>query len=97
MEIKFLTDEEIAKTVKRGRSRDHEWDGFIGELKKNPNRWAEFHDKVNYPAQAYRVANLYGGLEVKIAGGNTLKVSDPAKVKWTVFLRYVPEKEGRTS
>jgi hypothetical protein len=93
MEIKFLTDEEMAKTVRKGRNRAHEWDPFIEELKRNPNKWAEFYDKVNYPAQGYRVATLYKGVEVKVTGGNHLNITDPAKVKWTVFLRYVPQKD----
>lgn len=93
MELKFVPDEEVAGMT-RGRKNLHDWGAFLTELKSHPNRWVEFPDRVNYPNTAYRIAQTNKDYEVKVMGGNHLNVGDPAKLKWKVILRYVPQKDS---
>ena len=97
MKLKFLTDNEIARVSLRGRDMSHNWAPFIEELYKHPNRWAEFPEKVNHSAQAYKVTQMYKDIEVKITGGNGHRVDHPDKKQWTVFVRYVPDNESETT
>ena len=97
MKLKFLTDSEIARVSLRGRDMSHNWAPFIEELYKHPNRWAEFPEKVNHSAQAYKVTQMYKDVEVKITGGNGHRVDHPDKKQWTVFVRYVPDNESETT
>jgi len=97
MKLKFVTDKEIAMISLRGRDMSHKWTPFIEELYKHPNRWAEFPEKVNHSAQAYKVTQMFTDIEVKITGGNAHRVDHPDKKQWTVFVRYVPDNEADTT
>lgn len=97
MKLKFITDNDLERMTLRSRDTSVNWVPFIEELYKHPNRWAEFPEKVNHSAQAYKVTQRYKDIEVKITGGNSLRVDHPDKKQWTVFVRYVPDKETETS
>ena len=97
MKLKFLTDKQVAEASLRARDMSHNWAPFIEELYKHPNRWAEFPEKVNHSAQAYRVTELYKDIEVKITGGNSHRVDHPDKKQWTVFVRYVQDNTAETT
>ena len=97
MKLKFLTDKQVAEASLRARDMSHNWAPFIEELYKHPNRWAEFPEKVNHSAQAYRVTELYKDIQVKITGGNSHRVDHPDKKQWTVFVKYVPDDTSETS
>jgi hypothetical protein len=91
MEIKFVTEDEIAE--KRGRKEKYPWSEFIEELYKHPNKWAEFPVKVVNSGSAYRVTTKYKDVEVQVTGGNNLTAEDPGKQLWTVYVRYTPRDE----
>jgi hypothetical protein len=97
MKLKFVSDKEIAMISLRGRDMSHKWTPFIEELYKHPNKWAEFPEKVNHSAQAYKVTQMFKDIEVKITGGNAHRVDHPDKKQWTVFVRYVPDNEADTT
>lgn len=97
MKLKFLTDKQVEEASLRARDMSHNWAPFIEELYKHPNRWAEFPEKVNHSAQAYRVTELYKDIQVKITGGNGHRVDHPDKKQWTVFVKYVPDDTSETS
>jgi hypothetical protein len=97
MKLKFLTDKQVAEASLRARDMSHNWAPFIEELYKHPNRWAEFPEKVNHSAQAYRVTELYKDIQVKITGGNGHRVDHPDKKQWTVFVKYVPDDTSETN
>jgi hypothetical protein len=97
MKLKFVSDKDIAMISLRGRDMSHKWTPFIEELYKHPNRWAEFPEKVNHSAQAYKVTQMFTDIEVKITGGNAHRVDHPDKKQWTVFVRYVPDNEADTT
>jgi hypothetical protein len=97
MKLKFLTDKELEQATLRQRDMSHNWAPFIEELYKHPNRWAEFPEKVNHSAQAYRVPEMYKDIQVKITGGNSHRVDHPDKKQWTVFVKYVPDDTSETS
>jgi hypothetical protein len=97
MKLKFLTDTQVAQASLRARDMSHNWAPFIEELYKHPNRWAEFPEKVNHSAQAYRVTELYKDIQVKITGGNGHRVDHPDKKQWTVFVKYVPDDTSETN
>jgi hypothetical protein len=97
LKLKFLTDKQVAEASLRARDMSHNWAPFIEELYKHPNRWAEFPEKVNHSAQAYRVTELYKDIQVKITGGNSHRVDHPDKKQWTVFVKYVPDDTSETS
>jgi hypothetical protein len=97
MKLKFLTDNEVMQATLRARDMSHKWAPFIEELYRHPNRWAEFPEKVNHSAQAYRVTELYKDIQVKITGGNSHRVDHPDKKQWTVFVKYVPDDTSETS
>jgi hypothetical protein len=89
MKLKFVSDEEVRKLTP-GSKLGHDWSGFIEELYKYPNKWAEFPDKIRSANSAYQVRNTYKDIEVKVTGGNGLAIDDPDKKFWTVYLRYTP-------
>jgi hypothetical protein len=97
MKIKFVSDSDMARVGLRGRDMSHNWAPFIEELYKHPNRWAEFPEKVNHSAQAYKVTQMFVDIEVKITGGNSFRVDHPDKKQWTVFVRYVPDNKSETT
>jgi len=97
MKLKFVSDKDIAMISVRGRDMSHKWTPFIEELYKHPNKWAEFPEKVNHSAQAYKVTQMFTDIEVKITGGNAHRVDHPDKKQWTVFVRYVPDNEADTT
>jgi hypothetical protein len=97
MKLKFVSDKDIAMISLRGRDMSHKWTPFIEELYKHPNKWAEFPEKVNHSAQAYKVTQMFTDIEVKITGGNAHRVDHPDKKQWTVFVRYVPDNEADTT
>jgi hypothetical protein len=97
MKLKFISDSDMARVAMRGRDMSHNWAPFIEELYKHPNRWAEFPEKVNHSAQAYKVTQMFVDIEVKITGGNSFRVDHPDKKQWTVFVRYVPDNESETT
>jgi hypothetical protein len=94
MKLKFVSDKELAQATLRSRDMSPDWASFVEELYKHPNRWAEFPEKVNHSAQAYRITGMYKDIEVKITGGNSHRLDHPDKKQWTVFVRYVPDREG---
>jgi hypothetical protein len=97
MKLKFITDNDLERLSLQGRRLSHNWVPFIEELYKHPNRWAEFPEKVNHSAQAYNVTQRYKDIEVKITGGNSHRIDHPDKKQWTVYVRYVPDKETQES
>jgi hypothetical protein len=94
MEIKFVTEEEIAQ--KRGRKEKYPWAEFVEELYKYPNRWAEFPMRISNSASAYRVPQRFKDIEMRVSGGNNLANDHPDKLEWTVYLKYVVDVEEET-
>jgi hypothetical protein len=92
MEIKWV-DDEVINNIRKGANSDMipKFEKFLEELKKNPNRWAEYPDKVNSQPWAQKMRARYAGVETKATGGNSLKIGDPNKKLWTVYFRYVEE------
>jgi hypothetical protein len=90
MEIKFVTEDEVQH---HSRGPKNIFGPFIAKLKKHPNRWAEFPSKINHSGTAYRIPLVFTDIEVKIKGGNNLKLDNPEKKDWTVYLKYTPENE----
>lgn len=88
--IKWVDDETIAK-AKVGRKPQYDVDSFIEELYANPGAWAEFPEKINSHAWAYRIPKRYAQVEVVQTGGNNLSGNHPDKKLWTVYIRYNPE------
>jgi hypothetical protein len=88
MKIKFVEDTVVSQG--RGRKAKHDFAGFIEELYKFPNQWAEFPEKVSFASLGYRVAEQFKDIEVVCQGGNALAKNNPDKKLWTVYIRYVP-------
>lgn len=97
MKLRFVTDREIERVSLQGRQLSYNWVPFIEELYKHPHRWAEFPEKVNHSAQAYKVTQRYTDVEVKITGGNGHRLDHPDKKQWTVYVRYVPDNTAETT
>jgi hypothetical protein len=92
MEIKWVSDEVVNK-ISRGvhSSLIPQFEAFYAELKKRPNVWAEYPNKVNSQPWGQKMRLRYAGLEIKATGGNALRVGDPNKKQWTLYFRYVEE------
>ena len=82
MKLKFLTDTQMAQASLRTRDMSHNWAPFIEELYKHPNRWAEFPEKVNHSAQAYRVTELYKDIFKTTAGTVTASRTETTFPSW---------------
>jgi hypothetical protein len=91
MELKFVSDEALAGLTTGSRVKKIMWTGFMEELYKHPNKWAEFPIKVNSSASAYSAIARFAQVEAKLAGGNNLGKNHPDKKQWTVYVRFVPE------
>lgn len=89
MKLKFV-DDSVVRQQTRGRKPAYDWQAFMEELYKYPNKWAEFPEKIAHSQTAYRLPQIFKDIEVRISGGNNLTMSDPAKQNWTVYIRYVP-------
>jgi hypothetical protein len=90
MEIEWITNDVIDK-VRPGSesSQIPVLEAMLVELKKNPGSWAKFPELVNSQPVVHRWKTLFPGLQFKATGGNGLRTNDPAKKKWTLYVRYV--------
>lgn len=92
MNIKWV-DDEVINNIKRGNKESliPQFEKFLAELKKNPNRWAEYPEKIASQPWVVKMGKRYAGLETKVTGGNSLRLDDPNKKLWTAYFRYVGE------
>lgn len=89
MKLKFVEDS-VVQAATRGRKAVYDWSTFIEELYKYPNKWAEAPIKIAHSRTGYRIREMFKDIEVTMTGGNNLKVEDPKKKNWTLYVRYVP-------
>ena len=87
--MKWVDDSVIDK-IKVGRAGKYDVADFIEQLYANPNKWAEYPQKVGSHDWGYKIPNRFANIEVKQTGGNNLSASHPDKKAWTVYMRYVP-------
>lgn len=90
MELKFVSDETVKEAV-RASSVNFNWSHLIEELYKHPNKWVEVPVKFNSWQNTRFLMQKYKDVEAKAVGGNRLPANHPDKVKWTYYVRYVPQ------
>ena len=90
MKLKFVTDEVIEETT-RAKGNYYNWTPLIEELYKHPNKWVEVPVKFNSQQNTRFLMAKYKDIEARAAGGNRLPADHPDKIKWTYFVKYVPQ------
>lgn len=90
MEIEWV-DTTVVNDISKGVKSQHIsiLRDMLEELKKNPGAWAKFPETINSQPVVHRWRLLFPGLEFSCTGGNSLKITNPAKKQWTVYVRYV--------
>ena len=87
MKLKFVDIDKIEDL--RGRRSHHDFAGFVEELYKYPDQWAEFPDKIVSSVTAYRLRR-FKDIDIRVSGGNHLPKDHPDKKTWTVYACFSP-------
>ncbi len=92
IDIEWVDESEVNK-ITRGRTLNYDPTPVIEQLYANPMQWAKLPVALNHSTQVQRIKTRFKNIEVKATGGNNLATTHPDKRRWTVFVRYNPDKE----
>ena len=86
-------DDEVVNKIKRGRNASNDITQIIEQLYANPMKWAKLPFQMPASSSVNRITKRFNGIEATMTGGNNLRIDDPNKKNWTVFLRFNPQKD----